>query len=136
MTEVKTRVKESLARLHGHFGSISVLVFLSVCFEALVLVLRSKDTHEKTFLITVCSENSSLSGRYHTGLWYGRRWSCCRMSTRSAEGCDACTNWSTKSSNLMISTNITADRVQQQTNAEANNNPVVQTSQARSNIGK
>lgn len=82
---------------------------------------------------SVCNENSSLSGRYHTGLWYGRRWSCCRMTTRSAEGCDACTNWSSKSSNLMTSANITTDRVQQQNNAEANNNPVVQSSQARSN---
>ncbi|XP_033218035.1 tyrosine-protein kinase Btk29A isoform X1 [Belonocnema kinseyi] len=56
------------------------------------------------------------------------------MSTRSAEGCDTCSNWSTKSSNLMTSANITTDRIQQQNVAEANNNPLVQSSQARSNI--
>ncbi|XP_011299243.1 tyrosine-protein kinase Btk29A isoform X3 [Fopius arisanus] len=58
-------------------------------------------------LRAVCSENPGLSGRYHAGLWSGKRWSCCRLSTRSAEGCDTCSSWSSKppSSNTTNSTN-------------------------------
>lgn len=44
-------------------------------------------------LFTVCSENTKLSDRYHSGLWNGKRWSCCRLSTRSAVGCDQTTVW-------------------------------------------
>ncbi|XP_066999606.1 tyrosine-protein kinase Btk isoform X2 [Anabrus simplex] len=42
---------------------------------------------------TVCSDNSRLSERFHPGLWGGKRWSCCRVSIRSAEGCDTTTAW-------------------------------------------
>jgi len=113
-------------------------------------------------LIVVCSENSGLSGRYHAGLWSGKRWSCCRLSTRSAEGCDTCSSWSSKPTtnatnpssttmsasttsttsvpgstniinNIISTTTITSDH-RPQSNAEANNNPIVQ-SQTRSTIG-
>ncbi|XP_008203443.1 tyrosine-protein kinase Btk29A isoform X1 [Nasonia vitripennis] len=99
----------------------------------------------------VCSENPGLSGRYHAGFWSGKRWSCCRMSTRSAEGCDTCSSWSTSSSKPSagggaapsITSSNSAERQLQSSNAttgstatttcsETNNNPVVQ-SQARSN---
>lgn len=112
------------------------------------------------YLFVVCSENSGLSGRYHAGLWSGKRWSCCRLSTRSAEGCDTCSSWSTKSvtnatnpsstttsvsttstsipgstiNNTILTTTISSDHRAQLTNAEANNNPIIQT-QARSTIG-
>jgi len=46
------------------------------------------------FVITVCSENSCLSQKYHIGLWNGKRWTCCRISNRSADGCESCTSWS------------------------------------------
>lgn len=108
----------------------------------------------------VCSENSGLSGRYHAGLWSGKRWSCCRLSTRSAEGCDTCSSWSSKLAtnatnpsstttsasttstsvpgntvnNTISTTTVTSDHRSQSTNAEANNNPIVQ-SQTRSTIG-
>lgn len=104
-------------------------------------------------LSTVCSENPGLSGRYHAGLWSGKRWSCCRLSTRSAEGCDTCSSWSSKSLNATnpsststssfnsapgttVATSTTAAITDQpQTNnSEANNNPIVH-SQARSTIG-
>ena len=56
----------------------------------------------------VCSENPGLSGRYHAGFWSGKRWSCCRMSTRSAEGCDTCSSWSTSSKPTAAATATTA----------------------------
>lgn len=40
-----------------------------------------------------CADNPSLSGRFHAGLWTGRRWSCCRGSGRTAEGCEPTSNW-------------------------------------------
>ncbi|CAD1474098.1 unnamed protein product, partial [Heterotrigona itama] len=97
-----------------------------------------------------CSENPGLSGRYHAGLWSGKRWSCCRLSTRSAEGCDTCSSWSSKPLNATNSSSTSTssftsaagstvattaaitDRPQT-TNSEANNNPIVH-SQARSTI--
>ncbi|OAD59375.1 Tyrosine-protein kinase Btk29A [Eufriesea mexicana] len=98
----------------------------------------------------VCSENPGLSGRYHAGLWSGKRWSCCRLSTRSAEGCDTCSSWSSKPLNATnpsststssftsatgstIATTAAITDRPQTTNSEANNNPVVH-SQARSTI--
>ncbi|XP_046665407.1 tyrosine-protein kinase Btk29A isoform X2 [Homalodisca vitripennis] len=44
-------------------------------------------------LRSVCCDNASLSDRYHKGLWNGKRWSCCRLSTRSAVGCDQTSVW-------------------------------------------
>lgn len=102
-------------------------------------------------LFTVCSENPGLSGRYHAGLWSGKRWSCCRLSTRSAEGCDTCSSWSSKplnatnpsSTSTLSFTSATGSTIAttaaitdrpQTTNSEANNNPIVH-SQARSTIG-
>lgn len=120
-----------------------------------------RNESERYSLFLVCSENSGLSGRYHAGLWSGKRWSCCRLSTRSAEGCDTCSSWSaTKSAtnvtnpsstttsvsttstsvpgstinNTISTTTVTSDHRAQLTNAEANNNPIIQT-QARSTIG-
>lgn len=46
--------------------------------------------------VAVCAENSGLSERYHTGVWNGRRWSCCKLTTRNAEGCDS-SSWSARS---------------------------------------
>ncbi|XP_014482323.1 PREDICTED: tyrosine-protein kinase Btk29A-like [Dinoponera quadriceps] len=119
-----------------------------------LLAAREQDRAEWIRAIrAVCSENPGLSGRYHAGLWSGKRWSCCRLSTRSAEGCDTCSSWSSKpsanatnpsstsstsatSTSVLGSTNnttttVTSDRSQPM-NAEANNNPIVQT---RSTIG-
>lgn len=99
----------------------------------------------------MCSENPGLSGRYHAGFWSGKRWSCCRMSTRSAEGCDTCSSWSAATATAtkpgagtpsITSANSAAaeQRHQQAANAttgttttETNNNPVAQT---RSNNGE
>ncbi|XP_029670158.1 tyrosine-protein kinase Btk29A-like isoform X1 [Formica exsecta] len=126
-----------------------------------LLAAREQDRAEWIRAIrAVCSENSGLSGRYHAGLWSGKRWSCCRLSTRSAEGCDTCSSWSAKSAtnatnpsstttsvsttstsvpgstinNTISTTTVTSDHRAQLTNAEANNNPIIQT-QARSTIG-
>ncbi|KAG7207834.1 hypothetical protein KM043_009435 [Ampulex compressa] len=119
-----------------------------------LLATREQDRAEWIRAIrAVCSENPGLSGRYHAGLWSGKRWSCCRLSTRSAEGCDTCSSWSSKPLNATNpsststssctsatgSTNVTStiaaisDR-QPTSNAETNNNPIVQ-SQTRSTIG-
>jgi hypothetical protein len=46
------------------------------------------------FVIAVCSENCCLSQKYHVGLWNGKRWTCCRINNRSADGCESCTSWS------------------------------------------
>jgi len=134
----------------------------SLCWRGLLLrarcIILENDLRAftRTFC-AVCSENSGLSGRYHAGLWSGKRWSCCRLSTRSAEGCDTCSSWSTKptanttnpsltttsASTTLISMSggtvnnsiITSDHRSQSTqNAEANNNPIVQP-QSRSTIG-
>ncbi|CAB0028715.1 unnamed protein product, partial [Trichogramma brassicae] len=55
-----------------------------------------------------CSDNPGLSGRFHTGFWSGKRWSCCRMSTRSAEGCDTCSPWSNISSTSTSKSSVAA----------------------------
>ncbi|XP_072753576.1 tyrosine-protein kinase Btk isoform X2 [Anoplolepis gracilipes] len=125
-----------------------------------LLAAREQDRTEWIRAIrAVCSENSGLSGRYHAGLWSGKRWSCCRLSTRSAEGCDTCSSWSKSATNTtnpsstttsvsttstsvpgstinntISTTTVTSDHRGQLTNAEANNNPIIQT-QARSTIG-
>ncbi|XP_076643406.1 uncharacterized protein LOC143353744 isoform X2 [Halictus rubicundus] len=117
-----------------------------------LLAAREQDRAEWIRAIrAVCSENPGLSGRYHAGLWTGKRWSCCRLSTRSAEGCDTCSSWSSKplnptnpSSTSTSSLNPAAGTTStttaaitdrpQTTNSEANNNPIVH-SQARSTIG-
>ncbi|XP_015592435.1 tyrosine-protein kinase Btk29A isoform X2 [Cephus cinctus] len=109
----------------------------------------------------LCSENPGLSGRYHTGLWSGKRWACCRLSARSAEGCDTCSCWTTANSlnsghfanstspthavgtaNTVNSTAITSAAATVTSTtilptnviAEANNNPLVQPP-SRSTIG-
>ncbi|CAD6231652.1 GSCOCG00001517001-RA-CDS, partial [Cotesia congregata] len=77
-------------------------------------------THAGTFLFSVCSENPGLSGRYHTGLWSGKRWSCCRLSSRSAEGCDTCSSWSPPkppSSNATINSSSPSSAINTITNA-------------------
>ncbi|XP_017753568.1 PREDICTED: tyrosine-protein kinase Btk29A-like, partial [Eufriesea mexicana] len=116
-----------------------------------LLAAREQDRSEWIRAIrAVCSENPGLSGRYHAGLWSGKRWSCCRLSTRSAEGCDTCSSWSSKPLNATnpsststssftsatgstIATTAAITDRPQTTNSEANNNPVVH-SQARSTI--
>lgn len=45
--------------------------------------------------IAVCASNRSLSGRYHTGLWSGKRWACCKASTRQTPGCETSSAWAT-----------------------------------------
>jgi hypothetical protein len=67
------------------------------------------------FLLVVCSENSCLSERYHVGLWSGKRWTCCRLSNRSADGCDSCTSWSRTSTTLGLNKNESVESI--------NNNP-------------
>ncbi|XP_069676955.1 tyrosine-protein kinase Btk isoform X3 [Periplaneta americana] len=65
--------------------------------EYTLYLLASRDQDRAEWiqaLRAVCSENSCLSERYHIGLWNGKRWTCCRLLTRSADGCDSCTSWS------------------------------------------
>ncbi|XP_021924476.1 tyrosine-protein kinase Btk29A isoform X1 [Zootermopsis nevadensis] len=66
-------------------------------------------------LRAVCSENSCLSERFHVGLWSGKRWTCCRLSNRSADGCDSCTSWSRTASTLGLNRNEPVESI--------NNNP-------------
>ncbi|XP_015180304.1 PREDICTED: tyrosine-protein kinase Btk29A-like isoform X2 [Polistes dominula] len=117
-----------------------------------LLAAREQDRSEWIRAIrAVCCENPSLSDRYHVGLWSGKRWSCCRLLTRSAEGCDTCSSWSlnlvTNAPACPLRTvtsttgNVTAsivippaDSTIQTTNAETNNNPIIQ-SQACSTFG-
>lgn len=101
---------------------------------------------------SVCCENPGLSDRYHVGLWSGKRWSCCRLLTRSAEGCDTCSSWSMNVTNApacplrtitSATGNVTASivnpsadsTIQTAANAETNNNPIIQP-QACSTFGK
>ncbi|XP_024083882.1 tyrosine-protein kinase Btk29A isoform X2 [Cimex lectularius] len=46
-------------------------------------------------LRSTCGENSDVSTTYHCGLWNGKRWTCCRVSTRTVAGCTNTTVWST-----------------------------------------
>ncbi|XP_046432250.1 tyrosine-protein kinase Btk29A isoform X2 [Neodiprion fabricii] len=69
--------------------------------EYTLYLLAARDQDRADWIQTiraVCAENPGLSGRYHSGLWSGKRWSCCRLSTRSAEGCDPCSLWSSRPS--------------------------------------
>ncbi|XP_065342828.1 tyrosine-protein kinase Btk isoform X3 [Cloeon dipterum] len=52
----------------------------------------------------VCADNINLSERFHVGVWNGRRWSCCRVPTRSAEGCDS-SSWTPRNQQSNRSTN-------------------------------
>ncbi|KAJ9599562.1 hypothetical protein L9F63_009960, partial [Diploptera punctata] len=81
-----------------------------------LLANRDQDRVEWiTALRAVCSDNSSLSERYHVGLWSGKRWTCCRLSNRSADGCDSCTSWSRNLSSLGLNKNESVESI--------NNNP-------------
>lgn len=118
-------------------------------FPAVVFDTIFSSRYIRAKLIAVCSENPGLSGRYHTGFWSGKRWSCCRVTSRFAEGCDTCTSWSTSSllkpsaPSITSSANGSSERQQQSsatvttttttTTSETNNNPVVQT---RANNGE
>lgn len=42
---------------------------------------------------SVCTNNLNLSTNYHPGLWNGKRWECCRASTRYLTGCESCSEW-------------------------------------------
>lgn len=64
--------------------------------EYTLYLVSSRDPERQEWIRAIrgaCSENPSLSGRYHAGLWTGRRWSCCRGSGRTAEGCEPTSNW-------------------------------------------
>ncbi|XP_035730806.1 tyrosine-protein kinase Btk29A-like isoform X3 [Vespa mandarinia] len=108
-----------------------------------LLAAREQDRSEWIRAIrAVCCENPGLSDRYHLGLWSGKRWSCCRLLTRSAEGCDTCSSWSmnvtnaptcplrtitSATGNVTASiVNSSADSTIQMANAETNNNPIIQ----------
>nr|XP_050854730.1 tyrosine-protein kinase Btk29A isoform X2 [Vespula vulgaris] len=109
-----------------------------------LLAAREQDRSEWIRAIrAVCCENPGLSDRYHVGLWSGKRWSCCRLLTRSAEGCDTCSSWSMNVTNApacplrtitSATGNVTASivnpsadsTIQTAANAETNNNPIIQ----------
>lgn len=63
----------------------------------------------------MCLDNKSKSERYHWGVWSGKRWSCCRLSNRSASGCNPCSSWSRAS--------LTSLLRQPSTESIINNNP-------------
>ncbi|KAF7987295.1 hypothetical protein HCN44_003057 [Aphidius gifuensis] len=80
--------------------------------EYTLYLLAARDTDRADWidaLRTVCRENPGLSGRYHAGIWNGKRWSCCRLSSRNAEGCDTCSFFTSKlpSKNATSSTIVT-----------------------------
>jgi hypothetical protein len=72
----RTRTEIDIKKTSNFFTTFVYLVFLFLS------------------VIAVCFENSCLSQKYHLGLWNGKRWACCRISNRSADGCESCTSWS------------------------------------------
>ncbi|XP_048511813.1 tyrosine-protein kinase Btk29A isoform X3 [Athalia rosae] len=102
--------------------------------EYTLYLLAAKDQDRADWIETlraVCGDNPGLSGRYHSGLWSGKRWSCCRLSTRSAEGCDTCSLWTTRPPiAVTASAAVVAPPSERQNvnpapaTTEANNNPV------------
>jgi hypothetical protein len=63
--------------------------------------------------VAVCTDNSGLSERFHEGVWNGRRWSCCRTTSRTSDGCDAI-SWNPRSAqNRLQSTNSVGSTQQQ-----------------------
>lgn len=64
---------------------------------------------------TACLENTRKSERYHWGVWSGKRWTCCRLSNRSANGCNPCSSWSRAA--------LTSLLRQPSTESLVNNNP-------------
>lgn len=70
---------------------------------------------KKKIFFTACLENTSKSERYHWGVWSGKRWTCCRLSNRSDNGCNACSSWSRAA--------LTSLLRQPSTESLVNNNP-------------
>lgn len=64
---------------------------------------------------TACLENTRKSERYHWGVWSGKRWTCCRLVNRSANGCNPCSSWSRAA--------LTSLLRQPSTESLVNNNP-------------
>lgn len=48
--------------------------------------------------LAVCEENPK-SIRYHPGLWFGRRWSCCKSGTKIGLGCQLTSDWGDQNNN-------------------------------------
>lgn len=61
------------------------------------LYLLAPREHDRTDWIrairAVCSDSATPSERFHPGLWSGKRWNCCRATTRQTDGCDSCESW-------------------------------------------
>ncbi|EDW04057.1 GH10183 [Drosophila grimshawi] len=77
-------------------GSEGQLVFRAVPQYTLYVIANSeKERTEWIHAIRqVCEDsNTPKSYRYHPGLWSGKKWSCCKGSTRSTFGCRAAIHW-------------------------------------------
>lgn len=70
---------------------------------------------------TVCGNNPQLRRTYHQGLWNGRRWSCCRNTTRAIPGCEATTLWGTLL--IDLSTNSSPTNINQLNNNQQQQPP-------------
>ncbi|CAB0002088.1 unnamed protein product [Nesidiocoris tenuis] len=61
-----------------------------------VLLVLSNDSQDRddwiNALRSLCTQND-VSSTFHNGLWNGKRWSCCRASTRASVGCTSTTTW-------------------------------------------
>ncbi|XP_073999639.1 tyrosine-protein kinase Btk29A [Rhodnius prolixus] len=76
-----------------------------------ILYLLARDTQERddwiNSLRTACGENTDVSSTYHSGLWNGKRWSCCRSSVRNAAGCSNTTPWTTAGQLTLNTSSVT-----------------------------
>ncbi|XP_049836755.1 tyrosine-protein kinase Btk29A isoform X2 [Schistocerca gregaria] len=60
-----------------------------------LLAGRDQDRHDWIAAIrAVCQDSGATpAGRFHPGLWSGKRWSCCRGPARHCDGCEPCSAW-------------------------------------------
>nr|XP_018917341.1 PREDICTED: tyrosine-protein kinase Btk29A isoform X3 [Bemisia tabaci] len=64
--------------------------------EYTLYLITAREQDRTDWLIAlreVCTNNLNLSTNYHPGLWNGKRWECCRASTRYLTGCESCSEW-------------------------------------------
>ncbi|KAF4523885.1 hypothetical protein B566_EDAN010203 [Ephemera danica] len=84
-------------------------------FTLYLLAAREQDRADWIrALRQVCSDNLGLSDRFHEGVWNGRRWSCCRTTSRASDGCESI-SWSPRPAQVRLQTANSVGSVQQVT---------------------
>ncbi|KAF7265510.1 hypothetical protein GWI33_021084 [Rhynchophorus ferrugineus] len=63
-------------------------------YTLFLLTIRSLDRVEWILAIReACANNKNVKYYFHPAPWNGRKWHCCKINTKLAEGCRECSTW-------------------------------------------